>query len=293
MSTRRIHAEDAAAAAELVRLARGRPSDLIDPFPPCVETEVLVDMGARGKADPTHARVAVSGIAVAGYGALDYSPEMRRAQLVGPVVHPDERRKGLGGALLDDLIDQARVARQRYVRAAVGARNEAGRALLKRAGFRRKETHTCLRLARPASVPAIAAEGVDIRRVDPEDDHDAYFEFTRKLVPRQPKQTRSLLKSDAYVVVLAFKNDRPVGCVEVDLRHGAAASVENLDAPPSLLHRGLGNALLAEAMAAAFERDDVESVDLLVSGTDRARLDGLRDAGFQVRHELVGYELRV
>ncbi len=292
MSTRRIHSEDAAAAGEIVRLARERSEDLIDPFPPSQEIEVLVDMGARGKADPTHARIAVSGVAVAGYGALDYSSEMRRAHLIGPVVHPDQRRKGFGRALLNDLTDQARVARQRYVRTAVGARNRGAQALLKKAGFKRKETHTCLRLARPESIPTIAVDNVEIRRVESELD-DLYFDFTRKLVPRQPKQMRSLLKSDAYVVILAFKNDKPVGCVEVDLRNGSVASVENLDAPPSLLHRGLGNALLVEAMAAAFERDNVDVLDLVVSGTDRSRLEGLQSAGFQVRHEVIGYELRV
>ncbi|MFQ5578518.1 MAG: GNAT family N-acetyltransferase, partial [Anaerolineae bacterium] len=61
---------------------------------------MLVDMGARGKGQPCHPRVAVEGEGIVGYGALDFSPAMRQAQLVGPVVHPEHRRRGHGRALL-------------------------------------------------------------------------------------------------------------------------------------------------------------------------------------------------
>ena len=292
MSIRRIHSEDAPAVAEMVRLVRDRPNDLIDPFPPCVEMELLCDMAARGKGEATHASIAVDGDAVVGFGALDYSSEMKRAHLVGPVVHPAHRTKGHGRALLDFLLDQARAARQRHVRTMVGARNKAAQALLKAAGFRARDRHTCLRLARTPRFPDIELDGIEIRRVDAEL-ADTYFDFTRKFVPRQPAQTRSLLKTDSYCAILAFKKGKPVGCVEVDLRNGPIASVENLDAPPSLLHKGLGNALLSEAVRAAFERDEVQAIDLLMSGTDRERLDALAERGFEVRHELVGYELRL
>lgn len=292
MTIRRIRSDDAAAVAEMVRLVRERPNDLIDPFPPCVEMEVLCDMGARGKAESRHACVAVDGDVVVGFGALDFSPEMKRAHLVGPVIHPAHRTKGHGRALLDELLGQARGARQRHVRTMVGALNKAAQALLKAAGFRSRDRHTCLRLARTPRFPEIELDDIEIRRVDPELS-DLYFDFTRKFVPRQPGQTRSLLKTDNYCAILAFKKGKPVGCVEVDLRNGPTASVENLDAPPSLLHKGLGNALLSEAVRAAFERNDVVSLDLLMSGTDRERLDALADRGFEVRHELIGYELRL
>ena len=112
-------------------------------------------------------------------------------------------------------------------------------------------------------------------------------------MPRQPKQTRSLLKSDNYGAILAFRGDKPVGCVEVDMRFDTTASIENLDAPPSLLHKGLGNALLSEAVRTAFEDERIESLDLLMTGTDRARLESLAEHGFTVRHELLAYELRL
>jgi ribosomal protein S18 acetylase RimI-like enzyme len=292
MTTRIINSKDSAVAADIVRVVRERPNDLIDPFPPSIEMEVLCDMGARGKEETTHARVAVEGGVVVGYGALDHSPEMKRALLVGPVIHPAHRTKGLGRALLDDLLNQARQARQRHVRTMVGSQNKAGQALLKSAGFKQRERHTCLRLTRPEQFPGIELDGIEIRRVDDELD-DVYFEFTRRFVPRQPKQTRSLLKTDSYCAILAFKKNKPVGCVEVDFRHSPNASIENLDAPPSLLHKGLGNALLSEAVRAAFDREDIETLDLLMSGTDRARLEALVEHGFEIRHELIAYELRL
>jgi len=291
MTTRRIHHEDAASAASLVQRARARRQDLIDPFPPAREMEVLADMGAR-QDEQARAWVALEGDDVVGYGALDYSPEMRRALLIGPVVDLAHRNKGYGLALLDELVDHARVARQKYVRVAIGEDNAAAETLLRRAGFRRRDTHTCVRLKRPKALPKFDVPDVKVTRVEPEDD-TLYYGFTCKFVPRIKRQTRSLLKSDDYIAILAHKRDRPVGCVEVDLRFGDVASIENLDAPPSLLHKGLGNALVGEAMRAAFERESVTAIDLLLAGEDDQRVEAMKAMGFEVRHKLVAHELRL
>jgi len=292
MLTRRIRSGDAAAAAELGRLVRERPNDTVDPFPPSVENEVLADMGARGKDSGGQALVACEGELIVGYGALDFSPQLRRALIVGPIVHPAHRRKGHGQALLQELLDQARSVRQRHVRILVGARNGAAEALLRANGFRRKERHTCLRLTRPERLPCIKLGRIAIERVGPES-ADLYFEFTRKFVPRQPRQTRSLLKADTYTAILAYRDGKPVGCVEVDTRYGPVACVETLEAPPSLLHKGLGNALLSEAIKAAFENPSVTALDLVMAGADRERIEVLVKNGFLVRHELLAYELRL
>ena len=138
MSTRPITSDDAAAAADLVRVVRERPNDRIDPFPPAHEMEVLVDAGARGKGPDRHPVVATADEVVVGYGALDCSPEMKTASLVGPVVHPANRRQGHGRNLLRDLIQQARAADQRFVTTLIGSDNGAAEALLKAEGFRRK-----------------------------------------------------------------------------------------------------------------------------------------------------------
>ena len=104
---------------------------------------------------------------------------------------------------------------------------------------------------------------------------------------------RNLLKADNYVAIFAWKDGQPIACVEVDMRFGDAATIENLDAPPSMLHGGLGNALLLEAARTAFSTERIQGLDLLMSGTDRARRDGMAEHGFEVRHELVTFELRL
>jgi ribosomal protein S18 acetylase RimI-like enzyme len=293
MNTRPITSQDTAPAAELVRLVRERPNDLVDPFPPATENELLADMGARGKG-PGRPRVALGEDGeVVGWGAVDFSPSMKRALLVGPVVHPAQRTKGHGRNLIQALLQNARDAHQKHVRVGVGAHNGAGQALLRAEGFRATERHTCLRLQQPPEIPALdEMAGIRVARVDA-DHSDRYFDFTCKFVPRQPRQVGALLKADDYAAFLAYKGDRPVACVEVDMRYGDVATVENVDGPPSLLHRGLGNLLLAEAARVAFEHARIQAVDLLMPGTDRARHDQMRERGFQIQHELVAYELRI
>ena len=293
MNTRPISSDDTAPVAELVQLVRARPNDLVDPFPPSTEIEILADMGARGRG-PGRTRVAIGEHGeVVGCGAVDYSPAMKRALLVGPVVHPAQRTKGHGRNLVQALVQNAREAHQKHVRACVGAHNGAGQALLRAEGFRASGRHTCLRLTRPPQIPALEElPGLRIERVDPEDGDD-YFRFTCRLVPRQPRQVGALLKAEEYAAFLAYKGDRPVACVEVDMRWGETATVENVDGPPSLLHRGLGNRLLAEATHVAFSNDRIQAVELLMPGTERARHDQMRARGFEVAHELVTFELRI
>ena len=292
MATDAIHSEHAAAAAALVQNVRSRPNDLIDPYPPAAEMEVLVDMGARGKGDDNHPRIVLEGEELIGYGAVDYSPDMRRAQLVGPVVHPAHRRKGHGALLLNDLLLQARNAKQKIVRGAVGVENGAGQALLKSAGFKPRERHTCLRLGRPEKLPRLPVEGVRLVQVD-YDDGDAYHDYCKRLMPRQAKQTRALLKTDEYCIIQAFKGNKRVGCVEIDMRYDDTAVVETIDASTSLLHKGLGNALLAEAIRVAFERQGIEHLDLLMQGADRARIEEMTALGFTAKHELQAFELKL
>ena len=287
-----IHSGQAKSASELVQAIRPRPNDLVDPWLPDREMEVLVDMGARGKGDTFNPRIALAGTDVLAYGALDFSPEMKRAQVLGPLVHPAHRRKGLGQAILTALLEQARTAGQKAVRAAVGTHNGAGRAFLEAAGFRAKEGHTCLRLPRPPRLPSVEMKGITLRPVEAEDGA-LYYDFTKRLVPRQPKQARALLKSDEYVAILAWRGQEPVGCVEIDMRAGDVASLEVLEGPPPLLQKGLGNLLLAEAIRVAFSADRTTCLDFLLAGAEAGRIEHMTKLGFQVRYELLGLEMKL
>jgi len=292
LTTRAIHSEDASAAAKLVQAVKARPDDLIDPFPPGTEMEVLVDMGARGKGEASHPRVAVEDGVIVGYGAVDYSPEMRRALLLGPVVHPDHRCRGHGRRIVEDLLRQARAARQKHVRVSVGVRNKAAHEVLRRLGAKPRGRVTCVRLARPPQFSRFEIEGIRLERAEAEQGNEL-FDFTKRLVPRQAKQMRALLKSDRYCAILARRGGKVIGCVESDLRYGDTCTVENLEAPPSLLHKGLGNALLSEAIGVAFAQESIRFVEFCLPSSEGERLRGLIELGFEKRHELATFELKL
>ena len=296
MGIRPITSADAAIAAELVRLVRERPNDRNDPAPACQEAEILADSGARGKGADRHPLVAIQANGdddlVVGYGALDVSPEMRRARLVGPVVHPAHRRSGHGARLLAALLEQARASRQRTVGVAIGRDNGAAEALLAAHGFRLKKIQTCLRLDKPLRIPELEMDGVRVQRIGPDDAH-GLFAFTRKLVPRTAKQVRSLLKSDDYAALLAYRGDEVVGFGELDMRYGRVAAVEEVDGVPALIRKGLGNVLLARLMGIAFS-GGAEALELVVAeDPSDKRVRGYVAAGFEIRAELAGYEIRL
>jgi ribosomal protein S18 acetylase RimI-like enzyme len=292
MNTRLISSEHAGAVADLPRLIRSDPADRIDPFPPPFEIEVLADSGSRANEESCRPRVAIVDDVLVGYGALNFSPHLKRGQLIGPVVHPEHRRMGHGAKLLIDLLGQARDNGQKRVRAVVGAENAGGQAFLKEAGFKATDRHTCLRLPRPPQFPEIKMSGITTRRAWA-DDSELLFELSSKLSPRTQKQLRSLLKTNTYGVVVAFQKLRPVGFAEVDLRQGESASLEQIEGPPSLIHKGLGNLLLAEAIRIAFDDDRIDALDVLMVGAEQARLKAYEEVGFARSHELIAFESKV
>jgi RimJ/RimL family protein N-acetyltransferase len=292
MSTCPISSDRAADAAALVRLVRSRPNDRIDPYPPSVESEVLADTGARENDETCRPRIAVASDELVGYGALNFSPLLKRALLVGPVIHPAHRRNGYGLQILTELLDQAAANQQRSVRAVVGEDNAAGQALLSHAGLKRKERHTCLRLTRPARFLEMKMGGISVRRAWA-DDSELIAELGRRLVARTERQTRSLLKTSTYAVVVAFKGLKPVGFAEVDMRHGDVATLEQVEGPPALIQKGLGNLLIAETIRIVFQDEQVEALELLMEGTHRARIDAYAGIGFEPREELVAYERKI
>jgi ribosomal protein S18 acetylase RimI-like enzyme len=287
---RNFRSSDSAALAELSRIVRRRPKDCIDPWPPDSAAEMLADAAARGKKSARHPRVLESESGLIGYAALDFSDDLTRAAVVGPILHPAHRHKGYGRLLLEEVIDQARVANQKGIRATVGGMNQAARALLKSTGFSSVACNTVLRIRRPDTFGEFHMDGVEVVQAV-YDDSDDVHEFVRKLVPRAPKQTRSLLKTDEYLILLAKQRNRVIGFAEVDLRQGTTATLEHLDGPPNLLHQGLGNLLLWESVRTAFRTKSIESFEFVVVGNDPETLLGYLEAGFERCHDLVIYEL--
>jgi len=291
--TRAFTSADSASVAELARVVRSRPKDCIDPFPPSTDLEVLADAGARGKGgDVRRPRVVDGEDGVIAYGALDYSEDLHRAHFVGPIVHPGHRHKGFGRLVVQSLLDQARAGKQREVRATVGGMNQGGRALLEKSGFKLLACNSLLRIARPETFGELHLDGTEVRRAT-YDDWEELHEFVRKLVPRNGKQTRSLLKTNQYIVLLAYRRKQIIGFAEVDLRQAGLAVLEHLDGPPNMLHKGLGNLLLSESIRCAFESPEIEAFELVAVGNEPTMLANYEAAGFERLHELLVYELKL
>ncbi len=288
LATRPCTSEDSASVAALVQLVRGRPEDTIDPFPPCIEAEVLADGAARLKEPECRARVAVAEGGLVGYAALDYCPELRDALLIGPVIHPDCRRSGRGTSLLVEILRQARLVRQRRVRASVGAFNNAAQAFLRESGFVEVARHTCLRLPRVSEVPFFKTRRARVARAKYDHTPEVHA-FVRKFVPRTERQTRSLLKSDSYAIFIAYEREAIVGFVEVDMRFGEVATIEQLQGKQPLLGKGLGVALMAEGARCAFAHPDVRYLDFVIAGDAPREIRRYTRAGFLARHDVVEY----
>ncbi len=282
----------AADAAALVQLARERPSDLVDPFPPSQEFEVLADAGARGKEADVHPRMALEGQDLVGYGAVDFARGQKVAMLVGPIVHPAHRRKGHGKMLFDDLLGQAKTAKQKRICACIGAENGGGRAFARAMGFKQKETHTVLRISLPFEAARPEVKNVRVRRAN-YDHASLIHDYCRAVIPRNEKQTRSLLKTGSYAILMAEDKTKIVGLGELDMRYGDTATVEFLDGKSSLINKGLGNLILAEMIETASSQRGIEHIDLLVKGTDAKRIDAYRKIGFELRYEALLFERSV
>ena len=69
-------------------------------------------------------------------------------------------------------------------------------------------------------------DNVTIRRVL-YDDANEVVAYTEKLVPRRPKQVRSLLKTDDYAILLAYRKGKLSAFTELDMRYGDVATVEH------------------------------------------------------------------
>ena len=119
------------------RLAPMRPEDL--PGVRAVETQTFEDpwSGAGWQhelsRDDRRWRTLHLDVEVVGFGGLWLAPDA--AHVLRLAVDPDRWRQGLGGVLLDDLLQQALAAGQQALTLEVRATNEAALRLYRRRGF--------------------------------------------------------------------------------------------------------------------------------------------------------------
>jgi ribosomal-protein-alanine N-acetyltransferase len=124
----------------VIDLARMRWWHIEDVLP--IEEQVFVDdrwtartyWSELGQVDTRHYLVALEGAEVVGYGGLCDYPDEAFVQTLA--VSPAVQGKGIGGLLLQALLDEAARRRQRTVSLEVRADNEPAKRLYARFGFR-------------------------------------------------------------------------------------------------------------------------------------------------------------
>lgn len=223
-----------------------------------------------------------------GYADLDERAERRTAEFA---VHPEHRRRGIGGALLTALLD--RVRRPLWVWAH-GAHPAALR-LVRRAGLVSQRELLQLRrgLAGPIP-PRPLPDGVALRSFVPGQDEAAVVGVNNRAFAWHPEQSRLDVKEltvletqpwfDPNGFLLAVDPDgRLLGFHWTKMHPEGLGEVYVLAVHPDAQGSGLGSALTVAGLAYLREREAPEAM-LYVDSDNTAALRTYQKLGFGLHH---------
>jgi ribosomal protein S18 acetylase RimI-like enzyme len=287
MAIRPFARPDAPALARLAAACAGGERDFV--LNPLWESEgeFLADFERFGTPPERAVRVAAEAGAVVGLAGFLRRPGAAAARLLCPIVAPEARGRGLGGALLRAALELgARELGVAAATAALGTRNRAGHALLASHGFRPTRQHFLLRCeARPEPARA-ALRGAVFEAAKPSDaEAIAALHQACGFGPRSPEAVRAALCDGRIEFALAREEERAVGFAEVDAFWPRRVWVASLGVESGWRDRGLGSQLLAWALARRFEAGAASAL-LLLSPDNRAALRACEKAGFR-RHRVI------
>lgn len=292
----------------VVRLRPPTPSDLDD----VLEVIVACDVADVGEPDFTREDLEHEWTRP-GFSLADDS---RLAELDGEIVgmaafrdrgvwvcvHPERQGRGAGTALREWAEARAPELGHIVHRQFVAEGNAAARAMLEGAGYRRVRSYWWLRMSLDKAAPPEPAwpDGIAVRTVDPVADAaglHAVSEAAFASVPDyQPERldefAREHLGAPATARDLspvAERDGRIAGFALSERRRAGFGHVALLAVAPDEAGRGVGRALLAEALR-RFAAEGLSGAEIDVAGDNPRALRLYESVGFQSLHRTDAYE---
>ncbi len=287
MAIRPFEARDAPALARLAQACAGGERDFV--LNPLWESEgeLFAEFERFGIEPERHVRVAAEGDAVLGLAGFLRRPGDALAGLLCPIVAPEARGRGLGGALLRAALELAvRELGIAFAAAALGTRNRAGYSLLASHGFRPTRQHFLLRCETRPDPGGSPLADLACRAAKPSDADAILALYTAcGFEPRSPEVMRAALCDGRHDFALARQGDRAVAFCELEIHWPRRVWVAFVGVESGLRERGLGSHLLAWALARRFDAGAASAL-LLLSPANRAALRSYEKVGFR-RHRVI------
>ncbi len=284
MEIRAFRAEDAAGAVELAETcARGENDFVLNPLWE-TEAELFAEFERNGIAPEEHLLVA-DGEEEGILGVVGFlrRPGATVAGLFCPIVHRDDRGRGLGGRLLRAALHEGseRLGIE-MTTAAIGTRNRAGYALLTTFGFRPIRQVFVMRCDIRPEIEKLPIEGLEVERAREDEAEAIHHVYESCGFPRrEPDETGVLLADgrhahwvarDAQGTVVAF--------VELETHWPSRPWVAFVGVVPELRDRGLGSTLVGLSLAAEFDRG-AKAALLALSPANRTAVRAYEKVGFR------------
>jgi ribosomal protein S18 acetylase RimI-like enzyme len=216
---------------------------------------------------------------VVGFAGVECYPENAQGLLQGPIVAPEARGHGIGRALFEAALDEARRQGLRRLWAAAGRENVRAERVLRAAGFARGEVNAVLRLDRSHARTDGAERRVTVHRLGDED-RDLALRLAAECGDTllvSPAALDAALADEGTRVYLAEVEGDAVGLLTLD---EGDAWIYGVGLKPGARGRGFA----AEMVAAAAEdrwQDTDEPIGLTVRIDNLAGINLLRRQGFE------------
>lgn len=211
-----------------------------------------------------------------------------RALLDGPVLHQKFRGRGWGQRLWQEVSSLLKVRGIRTVSAVLGDGNERALRFLNELGFRQDKTDVIVVNDQRRSYEVELPSEVAIRTAGDELDLSAYEDLHASLFARRSLAYLGVLfRNPDYILFTAESEGELVGHLELEIL-GEVATIEAFGVLPQYRRRGVGKALLAEALNHAWSREEVDLVRQIWKTSEPGFLKVYLEMGFTEKASIHG-----
>ena len=245
--------------------------------------------------------------ALVGYGVALEQPSRRCTIYV--VVHPSQRRKGLGSQLLNLTLDRARQFGSKNLLIYANEHNDGSQSFLKKQAFSRVGSSGGMAASANVAIPAFDfPAGFMLKRFSDLNDlyilsvalHDCYFgmwghQYSEKPSADNPNLARFLSYYGAHNILLLLDPGGIVSgicSVKSEDRKDENGNILDLLDAPGMIQKYRADGLQRQLVLAGIRRlreQGQRAVKLEFYGDDEKTLDIYRSLGFEMLHQYIAY----